>query len=185
MTHICTDCDKIMEYTNKGSWKNAKCILKKTGALRCPNCRGKHGQANRKTKPPGRPIGIKNKDNTKNAISSRKTILEYNKNKITKEQREKGIASRHGFSSYEEYRQSLPAWRRYKNEVKRLTEQQPLHILENYDKRGVNGKTGVYTLDHIISLAKGFKENIDPALISHMSNLKMVPWKDNILKGWK
>ena len=183
MTHNCTSCGITINYENKGSWKNAKGTLKKNGFLNCPSCRGKIGQLTRKTKPTGRPKGIKNKDNNKNAISSRRRIIEYNKNKITKEQREKGIATRHGFSTYEEYKKSLPDWKRYRNEVDRLTKQQPLHELENYNKRGQNGKEGAYTLDHIVSVSLGFKNNISAKIISNISNLRMMPWKDNIIKG--
>jgi len=109
----------------------------------------------------------------------------YNQSKITTEQRQKAIAKRNGFTSYEEYKQSLPEWKRYRNEVDRLTKQQPLHELEHYNKRGPNGKEGAYTLDHIISVALGFKNNIPPVAIANIQNLRMIPWKDNILKGWK
>ena len=185
MTHICTSCGNILVYNNKGSWKNAKGTLKKNGVLRCAPCAAKESQKTRKTKPTGRPKGVKNKDNTKNAESSRKRIIEFNKFRITKEQREKGIANRHGFDSYQQYQESLPAWKKYRNIVDKLTKNQPLYALEHYEKRGVNGKEGAYTLDHIISVVKGFKNNIDPEAISHISNLKMIPWKDNIQKGWK
>lgn len=185
MTHICTSCDTIIQYTNKGSWKNAKGNLKKTGKLRCQPCAGREGQLTRKTKPTGRPKGSKNKDNTKASLQSRLNMRAYNQTKITPEQRQKAIATRLEFTSYEEYKQSLSTWKRYRNEVDRLTKQQPLHKLENYDKRGPNGKIGAYTLDHIVSVALGFKNNISEYKIARISNLRMIPWKDNIIKGWK
>lgn len=181
MTHTCTSCGKVMHYTNKGSWKNAKHNLKKTGILRCAPCAGKEGQLTRKSKPTGRPKGIKNRDNS----NIKNNLIPFNTSKITREQRQKGIATRLGFSTYEEYKQSLPDWKRYRNEVDRLTKQQPLHELQYYERRGTNGKEGAYTLDHIISVAFGFKNNIPPEEIADISNLRMVPWKDNILKGWK
>ena len=95
------------------------------------------------------------------------------------------IAKRNGFSSYEEYRDSLPEWKKYRVDVIRITKQQPLHLLENYDKRGVNGNPGVYTLDHKISIRKGFNEGIPADQIGHISNLKMIPWEQNISKGWR
>jgi hypothetical protein len=181
MTHTCTSCGKILTYTNNGSYRNAKCVLKKTGIIRCQPCAGKEGQLSRKTKPTGRPKGVKNKDNS----NIKSSISQYNKYGITEEVRKKGIATRMGYSSYEEYAKSLPDWKRYRNEVNRLTKKQPLHQLENYDKRAPNGKEGGYTLDHVISIVYGFKNNIPVEVISHISNLKMIPWKDNIVKGWK
>ena len=185
MTNTCTSCGTVINYVNKGSWKNAKHNLKKKGVLRCQPCAGKEGQNTRKTKPTGRPKGSKNKDNTKVSAQSSINMREYNQVRITKEQRLKGIAKRLGFSTYEEYTKSLPEWKRYRNEVDRLTKQQPLHELQNYDKRGPNGKEGAYTLDHIISVAKGFKIGVDAQIIASINNLRMIPWKDNILKGWK
>jgi hypothetical protein len=181
MTHQCTSCGKTLNYVNKGSWKNAKHNLKKTGILRCAPCAGKEGQLTRKTKPSGRPKGSKNKDNS----NIKNNLILFNKSKITVEQRQKAIATRHGFSCYQEYVDSLPEWKRYRNEVDRLTKQQPLHELQNYNKRGPNGKEGAYTLDHIMSVAKGFKTGIEPSIIAHINNLRMIPWKDNILKGWR
>jgi hypothetical protein len=185
MTHTCTSCGITINYVNKGSWKNAKHNLKKTGALRCQPCAGKEGQSTRKTKPTGRPKGSKNKDGEKASLQSSINMRLYNQTKITTEQRQKGIATRLGFNSYEDYIKSLPEWKRYRNEVDRLTKQQLLHELQHYDKRGPNGKEGAYTLDHIISVALGFKNGIDPNIIASINNLRMIPWKDNIIKGWK
>jgi hypothetical protein len=179
MTHNCTSCGITISYVNKGSWKNAKGSLKKKGFLKCPSCRGKEGQLTRKTKPTGRPKGTKNKDNS----NIKNNLILFNTNKITKDQRLKGIAHRHGFSTYEEYKKSLPSWKKYRNDVDRLTKQQPLHELENYNKRGQNGKNDAYTLDHIVSVAFGFKNNISAQIISNISNLRMIPWRDNIIKG--
>jgi hypothetical protein len=181
MTHTCTSCGITINYVNKGSWKNAKHNLKKKGVLRCQPCASKEGQNTRKTKPTGRPKGSKNKDNS----NIKNNLIPFNKTKITTEQRQKGIATRLGFNSYGDYIKSLPEWKRYRNEVDRLTKKQPLHELQHYDKRGPNGKEGAYTLDHIISVALGFKNGIDPNIIASINNLRMIPWKDNIVKGWK
>ena len=85
MTHTCTSCGITIKYENKGSWKNAKGNLKKTGKLRCQPCAGKEGQNNRKTKPTGRPKGIKNKDNS----NIKNNLIPFNKTKITDEQRKR------------------------------------------------------------------------------------------------
>ena len=185
MTHICTSCGKTIDYTNKGSWKNAKGNLKKTGKLRCQPCAGIEGQINRKTNPTGRPKGTKNKNNENVIIQSRINMRIYNQTKVTKQQRLKAVATRLEFNTYEEYLLSLPDWKIYRNKVDRLTKKQPLQKLTNYDKRGVNGKDGAYTLDHIISVVFGFKNKIPAEVIAHIENLRMLPWKDNIIKGWK
>jgi hypothetical protein len=185
MTHTCTSCGITIKYDNKGSWKNAKGNLKKTGKLRCQPCASKEGQKNRKSKPTGRPKGSKNRDNTKVTNQSSINMREYNQIKITKEQRLKGIAKRLDFSTYEEYIKSLPEWKRYRNEVDRLTKKQPLNQLLNYEKRAPNGTDGGYTLDHITSVVFGYKNKIPAKIIANIENLRMMPWKDNIIKGWK
>ena len=66
---------------------------------------------------------------------------------------------------------------RYKVDV--LTAKQPIHLLENFDKRGRAGDEGAYHLDHIISVWYGFHNNIPPEQISDISNLRMIPWMEN------
>lgn len=69
---------------------------------------------------------------------------------------------------------------RYKLEVRRITKQQPIHLLENYDKRG--GATG-WHLDHKYSILQGFIDKIPPAVIGHISNLRIIPARDNVQKS--
>lgn len=184
MTHICTTCGTQKHYDNKGSWYNARTKLNKTGELLCTSCAGKVGRANSSIKPTGRPKGSKtHPDRVKN--HSRLGAGTRLNNSLTFEQRMQGIAKRNGYQTYQEYKDSLPAWKLYKLDVWRITNQQPLDTLENFDMRGVNGQTGAYTLDHIISIKKGFIENIPAEQIGHVSNLQMLPWEENITKGWK
>jgi len=183
-THACTSCGKELTYENKVSWMNARTKLNRIGILRCQPCAGKEGRAASNKKIPGRPKGSKTcEDRRKNhkRVNSGKRLNQG----LTFEQRMQGIAKRNGFASYEEYRTSLDAWRAYKIDVWRITNQQPLHLLENYDRRGINGENGAYTLDHIISIRKGFNEGISPERIGGIQNLQMLPWLDNITKGWK
>ena len=86
-----------------------------------------------------------------------------------------------GYESVEDYLAALPEYTKYKRTVRRITNQQPLETLENFDKRGRE----TYHLDHIISIAEGFRTNILAEKIGHISNLQMLPWKENIKKGWK
>jgi hypothetical protein len=76
---------------------------------------------------------------------------------------------------------NLKKWHDYKREVWRLTELQPLHKLPNINKRGFRN----YHLDHRVSIFHGFKNGLMPQSIANISNLKMVPWKENCQKKGK
>jgi len=178
--HTCTSCGKSLVYDNVGSWRNAKTKLGRTGILRCPPCAGKEGRAASTKKIPGRPKGSRNSYKVKKG-----SVVAENIGWHRFETRMLQVARRNGYETYEDYRSSLDAWKAYKLDVWRTTNQQPLHLLENYDKRGVNGEEGAYTLDHIESIRKGFNNNIPPEQIGQFSNLQMLPWLDNITKGWK
>ncbi len=184
-SHTCTSCNKVTYYENVGSWRNAKTKLTRTGILRCPQCAGKEGREASSKKIPGRVKGSKNKDNTKVKEAARNSTNRYKFSSLTKEQRMKGIAKRNGYETYEEYQATLSDWEKYKNEVWRITNQQPLTLLENFDKRGQSGVEGAYQIDHMYSILKGFKNQIPPALIGDIKNLQMLPWLDNLTKGWK
>ncbi len=183
--HICTSCGKVMYYDNLGSWRNARTKLKRTGILRCPPCAGKEGRQLSNKKPSGRPKGSKNRDNTNVRIAAKTSENRFKFVNVSKEQRLKGIAKRNGYSSYEEYQSTLSDWEKYKNEVWRVTNSQPLELLENYNKRGPSGKEGAYQIDHMYSILKGFRNTVPPSLIGNIDNLQMIPWLENIKKGWK
>ena len=88
-----------------------------------------------------------------------------------------------------EFRKSLaipkdPKKRDYYLEVWNITNKQPLHILENYEKRGKAKKgTDNYQVDHIIPIIYGYKKNISPNIIGDMKNLRMIHWKENIKRN--
>jgi len=65
-----------------------------------------------------------------------------------------------------------------------ITESQPLHKLKNHDKRCFYGRN-CYHLDHRCSILEGFKNNIPPEIIGRMDNLKFIPAKLNMKKGYK
>jgi hypothetical protein len=71
----------------------------------------------------------------------------------------------------------------YYREVWRITNQQPLELLENYDKRGNAGQYDAYQLDHIYPISKGFINGISPDVIGNINNLQMLYWLDNRKKG--
>lgn len=181
-THACTRCNSILSYTNTGSWYNARKRKEAQGFLHCKDCKDIYASEVNKGNPKitGRPQGSKNSYKVKRGSSVIKNIGWHNY-----ETRMLQIARRNGYETYDQYRESLPEWKKYKIDVWRVTKQQPLHLLENFDQRGVNGEEGAYTLDHKISIKKGFIENISPEQIGHIDNLQMLPWEENITKGWK
>ena len=64
------------------------------------------------------------------------------------------------------------------------TFQQPLHLLENFSKRGAIGETeDPHHIDHMYSISQGFLNNVPPKTIGHFSNLQMLPAVKNITKG--
>ena len=65
----------------------------------------------------------------------------------------------------------------YYNRVKYLTEQNA-HMVEGITRRGVS-----YQLEHMISIAYGFDNNIPPEHLAHTTNLQMLPSRDNQSKG--
>lgn len=62
-----------------------------------------------------------------------------------------------------------------------VTESQPLHILENFDKRGWKN----HHLDHIYPISMGFKEKIPPEKVGNIKNLRFIPYTENLDKGFK
>lgn len=78
----------------------------------------------------------------------------------------------------------LSAFLRYKKEVWKITRRQPLHLLENIEKRGHISKSG-WQLDHIVSIFHGFHSNLPAEKIGNISNLRMIPGLANIRKSTK
>jgi len=73
----------------------------------------------------------------------------------------------------------------YYKQVIKYTYKQPLHLLENIDKRGRAGKDDAYHIDHKVSIKYGFENSIPPYIIGNINNLEMLPWYDNIYKSSK
>lgn len=67
----------------------------------------------------------------------------------------------------------------YYARVWEVTESQPLHILENFDKRGWKS----YHLDHIYPISKGFLEKIPPEKMGNIKNLRFIYYEENLKKG--
>ena len=65
-----------------------------------------------------------------------------------------------------------------------ITESQPLHLLKGHDKRCWRCNGG-HHLDHIYPISMGFYNKIPPEVIGDIRNLRFIPIKDNIKKGYK
>ena len=88
--------------------------------------------------------------------------------------------------SDEEYFEFIKCKEIYYKEVRYWTERQPIHLLEHYEKRGrCDIDENAYNLDHIIPIIYGFKNNIDPKIIGNISNLRFIPWDENVKKSSK
>jgi hypothetical protein len=62
-----------------------------------------------------------------------------------------------------------------------VTESQPLHILENSDKRGWKN----YHLDHIYPISMCYIKNIPPEKAGNIKNLRFIHHEENLKKGAK
>jgi len=83
---------------------------------------------------------------------------------------------------YEIYLETLSKIYKYKSDVYKITNKQPINKLPNYDKRGLAGIVGSYHLDHKYSVMEGYRNGIDPKIIGHITNLEFIPWFENISK---
>lgn len=68
----------------------------------------------------------------------------------------------------------------YKKQVWQLTEVNCV-TLQDISKRGFTS----FHIDHKISIDYGFKNNIPVENIAHISNLRMIMYKENMIKGVK
>ena len=75
-------------------------------------------------------------------------------------------------------------WMGYKSIVVSMTRKTYLankHIINPHNHPiGKCGTDGAYQVDHIVSKAIGFKLGIPPELLSHHTNLQMLPWEENL-----
>jgi hypothetical protein len=78
-------------------------------------------------------------------------------------------------------------WQRYEQEVDRLTNQNYKKYKEIINPNNLlRGRTrGTYQLDHIMSKMDGFTEGVEPELIAHPANLRMLTSSENQSKNSK
>ena len=84
--------------------------------------------------------------------------------------------------SRSDYIAQLPEFENYKREVSKITNQQPIHLLENSNKNRGKGEDD-YQLDHMFSKREGFLQDIDSEIIGNICNLEFIPARENISKG--
>ena len=75
----------------------------------------------------------------------------------------------------------------YRNKISRLTEQtytKYINIINpNNNPRTLAGVEEGFHLDHIYPISKGFDNNIPPELIADVENLRLINWRENVIKG--
>jgi len=74
--------------------------------------------------------------------------------------------------------------RLYYIKVWAITESQPIFKLKNFENRCWRCSGG-YHLDHIYPISMGFYNKISPEIIGNIKNLRFIPIKDNLSKGYK
>ena len=180
----CRKCySKVVSETLKKKYKSGELtVVKKFRKDKkyfkeCPNCNSTMGYTTQK----GLDSAI-----LKNTICNSCSTKIHKKgimNGLTIEQTQQMRATKAGFENFEEYKEKYPKKEMYKREVWRYTYKHPLETLEHWDKRGKCGVDGAYQLDHIISINEGWSNKIPAEEIAKWENLRMIPWKDNLLKG--
>jgi hypothetical protein len=83
---------------------------------------------------------------------------------------------------------STPAYKKYRNIVDKLTEKEYVKHYNQINPSGyprtIHGTDGGYQLDHIKPVRQCFDEGIDPSLVANVENLRMLPWKENLMRNW-
>jgi len=87
--------------------------------------------------------------------------------------------------TYEEYQKRLTDKEKYYREVIRITRLQNITLLDNHEKRAKAPQEHAYHLDHIYPVIKGFENRVPPEIIGDISNLRFIPWKENLYKSDK
>jgi len=106
-------------------------------------------------------------------------ILQRNNMKIRKNVQ---IRLRLSDDDYKNYLDKLPDFEKYKRKITSLSKKKQVSFLQNYHLKGKAGIDGAYQIDHKYSILEGFKNNIPIEIISHVENLEMIPWRDNLSK---
>jgi hypothetical protein len=85
--------------------------------------------------------------------------------------------------TYEQYKNKLSDKERYYRAVMSITKLQSISVLEHYEKRARGPDENAYHLDHVYPVIRGFEDGIPPEIIGDISNLRFIPWKENVSKS--
>ena len=79
-------------------------------------------------------------------------------------------------------------YRRYKNKVHKLSESTYKKYITQINphsyKRTLCGVEGGYQLDHIIPVRICFESGVTPESASGVNNLRLLPWKENLMRNY-
>ena len=73
-------------------------------------------------------------------------------------------------------------YHRYKAVVLYLTNKHRSNLVNGY-VTGLAGKENAWHIDHMFSILKGYQQQVSPFVIGHLTNLRMIPWQDNLSKS--
>jgi hypothetical protein len=84
------------------------------------------------------------------------------------------------------WRQTASEWKKYRAEVTRHTRKTYAKHKDTINPHnlpfGRAGTDGAYHLDHIVSVRYGFDNGIPPQQLANVSNLRVIPWLENVVK---
>lgn len=78
----------------------------------------------------------------------------------------------------------LTEYEKYKQDVMKITRKQDTKNLISGKNIGKAGVHGAFQIDHEFSIKEGFMNNIDPKIIGNISNLRCIPWQENLQKSY-
>jgi hypothetical protein len=88
--------------------------------------------------------------------------------------------------NHPQYRDDTPKYKKYRKQVDLLTEKNYVKykntINPDNKPRTLCGVEGGYQLDHIYPVYVGFVNKIAPEEIAKLENLRIIPWKENLIK---
>lgn len=91
--------------------------------------------------------------------------------------------------NHPQYREDTPEYKKYRQRVDLLTEKNYVKfknfINPENKPRTLCGVEGGYQLDHIYPVYEGFVNNVSPEEIAKLENLRVIPWKENLIKKHK
>ena len=173
---------KIVATLKKKTYPQRKSNERRTKELQyfriCPGCKKEIGYVRERAR---------DRANKQNAVCNSCSSRIYKKSwqyVIKDEHIKKMSATKAGYNTFSDYMKDLDKKKKYYREVRRITREQDISILENYDKlRGLCGVDGAYQLDHIIPVSRGYEQGIPAKTIGCIDNLQIIPWRDNLLKS--